>query len=253
MPSIGSLGAQKVPDIESKMNYPFYAVVDSDFSAVNQRIIDSLSSHVALVAEISNYIDTLLEFVTSIDEEADEMTELVGNLLDMSRIEAGSMPLDPEQCHLADITGDCIKRVSRSRLGGRHEIVVDIPLALPEVFVDYDQVCRVLSNLLSNAIKYSEAGSVISVKSYLVASDSGRIVTEVEDSGVGIPDNEIDKIFDKFYRVTSQRGHAGVLIKARRIHGIAQQHRKLVAIARQSLTGHHEVALYRLQVVHHPA
>ncbi|MCH8063672.1 MAG: histidine kinase, partial [Chloroflexi bacterium] len=145
-------------------------------------------------------------YVASIDEEADEMTELVGNLLDMSRIEAGSMPLDPEQCHLADITGDCIKRVARSRLGGRHDITVDVALELPEVFVDYDQVCRVLSNLLSNSIKYSQPGSEITVRSYLMPSNAGRIVTEVGDSGVGIPDNEIDKIFDKFYRVTSQRG-----------------------------------------------
>ena len=151
-------------------------------------------------------IDTVLEFVASIDEEADEMTELVGNLLDMSRIEAGSMPLDPEQCHLADITGDCIRRVARSRLGGRHDITVDVPLELPEIFVDYDQVCRVLSNLLSNSIKYSQPGSEIRVRSYLMPSDNGRIITEDGDSGVGIPDNEIEKIFDKFYRVTSQRG-----------------------------------------------
>ena len=151
-------------------------------------------------------IDTMLEFVTSIDEETDRMTELVGNLLDMSRIEAGSMPLDPEQCHLADIAGDCVQRVNRSRLGGRHDITVDIPLELSEVFVDYDQVCRVLSNLLSNSIKYSQPGTDIRVRSYVMPSDSSRIVTEVADSGVGIPDNEIDKIFDKFYRVTSQRG-----------------------------------------------
>jgi signal transduction histidine kinase len=77
---------------------------------------------------------------------------------------------------------------------------------LPEVFVDYDQVCRVLSNLLSNSIKYSQPGSDIRVRSYVMPSDDSRIVTEVADSGVGIPDNEIDKIFDKFYRVTSQRG-----------------------------------------------
>ena len=74
------------------------------------------------------------------------------------------------------------------------------------VFVDYDQVCRVLSNLLSNSIKYSQSGSEIRVRSYLMPSDAGRVVTEVGDSGVGIPDDEIDKIFDKFYRVTSQRG-----------------------------------------------
>lgn len=151
-------------------------------------------------------METILEYVASIDEETDRMTELVGNLVDMSRIEANAMPMDPETCHLADIVGDSIRRFARSRLAGQQKISVDVPLELPEMYADYDQIGRVVTNLLSNASKYSPHGSDISVKAYLDTENDGNIITEVKDDGVGIPDEEIDKIFDKFYRVTTQRG-----------------------------------------------
>jgi PAS domain S-box-containing protein len=150
--------------------------------------------------------ETTLEYVRTIDEEADRMSELVGNLLDMSRIEADAMSMDPELCHLADITAEAVRRIERSREGGNHKIVTDVPLTLPEIFADYDQIGRVLSNLLSNAIKYSPQGSEVRITSYQSPDNSGEIVTKVADDGVGIPSEEMDKIFDKFYRVTSQRG-----------------------------------------------
>ncbi|MCH7745004.1 MAG: GAF domain-containing protein [Chloroflexi bacterium] len=151
-------------------------------------------------------IDTFLEFVNSIDEEADRMAELVSNLLEMSRIEANAMPMDPELCHLTDIATESVRHVERSRIGGQHKIVIDVPLELPEIYADYDQISRVFSNLVSNAIKYSPPDTEITVTSYLDPKDSHRIITEVKDHGVGIPEEELDKIFDKFYRITSQRG-----------------------------------------------
>ena len=159
-----------------------------------------------LMAQGPRDMATVLQYARSIDEEADRMTELVGNLLDMSRIEANSMPLDPELCHLADIVSECVRRVERSRLGGEHDIGVDVPLELPEIYADYDQISRVLSNLLSNAIKYSPPGSEIRVRSYLGTDDSGVIVSEVRDQGAGISKSEMEQIFDKFYRVTSPTG-----------------------------------------------
>ncbi|MCI0790785.1 MAG: PAS domain-containing protein, partial [Chloroflexi bacterium] len=151
-------------------------------------------------------IETILEYLTSIDEETDRMTELVGNLVDMSRIEANAMPMDPEICHLADIVDESVRRFGRSRLGGQQRINVDVPLELPEIYADYDQVGRVITNLLSNASKYSSPGTEISIKAYLDSDEGATIVTEVRDEGVGIPDDEIDKIFDKFYRVITRRG-----------------------------------------------
>jgi two-component system phosphate regulon sensor histidine kinase PhoR len=149
---------------------------------------------------------TILEDINTIDEEADRMAELVGNLLDMSRIEANSMPQDPETCHLADITSECIRQIEKSRIGGQHGIHAEVPLELPELYADYNQISRVIFNLLSNAIKYSPQGSEVHLRCYVDPEDRGMIVTEVEDHGVGIPTSDVRKIFDKFFRVTSQRG-----------------------------------------------
>lgn len=152
----------------------------------------------------------VLESLRSIDEETDRLSELVNNLLDMSRIEAHALPMEPELCHLADIAADIIRRIERSRLGSDHRIITDIPLDLPEVYADYDQIGRVLLNLLSNAVKYSPAGSAIYLEAHFDPSTS-TITVQVRDSGIGIAKEEQDKIFDKFYRVLSQtgRGRAG--------------------------------------------
>ncbi len=151
-------------------------------------------------------VDTLLQYLRSIDEETDWMTELVGNLLDMSRIEAGAMPLDPEECHLADIVSESVRHVERSRSGGRHRLGIQVPLELPQLYADFDQMVRVVTNLLSNAIKYSPEGSEIRIRSYLDPRSTSLIITEVQDQGIGIPENEIGKLFTKFYRVTTQQG-----------------------------------------------
>ena len=148
----------------------------------------------------------LEEYLVTIDEETDRMAELVGNLLDMSRIEARSMPLDPETCHLADISAETVRNIERSRAGGRHNVRVDIPLDLPEIYADYEKIGRVLANLLSNAIKYSPPGSHVEIRSRLESNGQDIIRTWVRDEGIGIPEEDAPKIFDKFYRVSSHLG-----------------------------------------------
>jgi len=167
--------------------------------------IKGLSS-LLLMDSVEYDAETTAEYLNSIDEEADRMSELVGNLLDMSRIEASAMPLDPEVCHLADIASEIVRITERSRIGGDHKIIVDVPLDLPEIYADYDQIGRVLSNLLSNSIKYSPANSEIVISAHVKSESPKVIVTSVKDHGVGIPEADRDQIFDKFYRVSTDLG-----------------------------------------------
>jgi len=142
----------------------------------------------------------LREVVQAVDDEIDQMTELVGNLLDMSRIEAGAYPLEREQCHLVDICGDALRRIRRSRQWASREVILNVPSTLPLIYADPVQIGRVIDNLAGNALKYSDRAVHISAKR---AERGSEIVVEVQDDGIGIPPNEIGNLFNKFYRVTS--------------------------------------------------
>ncbi len=139
----------------------------------------------------------------AIDEEVDHMTELVSNILDMSRIESGTRGVEREICHMADIVQDAVRRTLGSRHGLNRVINADVPTGLPEMYADPGQLGRVLDNLLSNAMKYTP-GKVQIVNSYNTESDTIR--TEVIDEGQGIPAQQRNEIFDKFYRL--REGHA---------------------------------------------
>lgn len=138
----------------------------------------------------------------AIDEEVDHMTELVSNILDMSRIESGTRGVEREICHMADLVQDAIRRSLGSRHGFGRSINAEIPSELPEMYADPGQLGRVLDNLLSNAMKYAP-GNVEIINSYNATNDIIR--TEVIDQGEGIPTTQQNEIFDKFYRLREGR------------------------------------------------
>jgi signal transduction histidine kinase len=146
----------------------------------------------------------------ALNEEIDRMAALVTNLLDMSRIRAGAMTPEPEECHILDIAQDALRELEMARMTRDHRIATDISPQLPLVYADPHQLQRVLVNLLSNAVKYSAHGTSVTVAAS-VAHDHGELVISVQDQGVGIPPEELPHIFEKFYRRTGRdrRGHKG--------------------------------------------
>jgi len=151
--------------------------------------------------------ELLREELTAVDDESDRLSELVSNLLDMSRIEAGAVRLEPEETHIADLTGDAVRRAKRSRMGEGREIEVDASLDLPLMYVDPIQIGRVLDNLISNALKYSD-GPVRVHAVYDAESDT--LETAVHDSGLGVAPEVQAAVFEKFYRVTDAGRKSGM-------------------------------------------
>lgn len=151
--------------------------------------------------------DLLLEELSAVDDESDRLSELVSNLLDMSRIEAGAVPVEPEETHIADLADDAARRARRSRLGEGREISVDAALDLPIMYVDPVQIGRVLDNLISNALKYSD-GPVKVHAHYDAETDT--LETAISDSGIGVAPGVQAEIFEKFFRVTDAGRHAGM-------------------------------------------
>jgi two-component system, OmpR family, sensor histidine kinase KdpD len=134
------------------------------------------------------------EFLATINTEADRLTRLVHNLLDMSRIEAGA--LDPRlvESSVAEVVGPVVRR---ARAASGQRVDVDVPEELPPVLVDPVRLDQVLTNLLDNARGYA-AGSPVQV----VARQVGDTVElRVVDHGPGIPGPERERVFDQFYRL----------------------------------------------------
>jgi two-component system, OmpR family, sensor histidine kinase KdpD len=161
------------------------------------------------------------EFLTGIDRELDYLNSLVGNLLDMSRLEAGTLAPRREWQVLDELVEGAIRRVE-PLLAGR-PLKVALARDLPPISVDGMQLQQVLVNLLDNAIKFSPPGSPIRLTAEL-AGDS--LEMRVTNTGEGIPANELDRIFDRFYRVESGRssGSPGTGLGLAICKGIIEAH-----------------------------
>src|SRR5262249_25339178 len=136
------------------------------------------------------------QLMTTVQEEAERLNRFIANLLDMTRLESGAIEPTLDLVDLSEIIGSVLKRAAPI-LAHQH---VEVRLApdLPMVKVDFVLFEQVLFNLLDNAAKYAPANSTIQ----LIGSRSGdRVVLQVLDEGDGIPSADLERIFDKFYRV----------------------------------------------------
>lgn len=140
--------------------------------------------------------ETRRSFARTIEREADRLNRLVGNLLDMSRIENGALKPEKEWYPPSEFIHDVLDRL-HPLLQGRL-VHTHIPNNLPAVEVDYLQMDQVLTNLLENAVRYTPPESPIDV----YAQQRGtQVVISVADRGPGIPAADLERVFDKFYRV----------------------------------------------------
>ena len=140
--------------------------------------------------------DTIRESLNIIVEESDHLNHLINNLLEASRIQAGGLTLKPSYFLLPPLVE---KLVAGFRLQtDKHTFRIDFPPDFPAVYGDEERIKEVLSNLLGNAVKYSPSGGLITVGG---RADEQWVTVYVADSGVGIPPQERENIFDRFYRV----------------------------------------------------
>ncbi|MBI5246871.1 MAG: PAS domain-containing protein [Elusimicrobia bacterium] len=165
------------------------------------------------LASIKGYAETLregaiddkqnrMDFVGTIETQATHLSKLVDDLLDLSSIESGhrlpklvSGPLRPL---LEAAARDAAPIASDRRVRVNPRPPEDLPAAL----FDADQIRQVLANLVSNAVKYSEPGGLVELSATVV---DGEIVVSVRDEGVGIPDADLPRVFERFYRVDKSR------------------------------------------------
>jgi len=152
-------------------------------------------------------------------EEAERLNRLVGNLLDMTRLEAGALKAKREPADVVDVVGTSIGQME-NRLVGR-SLRMDVPDDLPIISVDFVLIVHVLNNLLDNALKYSPENSALEVGA---SHFQNEVLISVIDEGPGIPPDDLARVFDKFYRVQRSEQVAGTGLGLAICKGIVEAH-----------------------------
>ena len=144
------------------------------------------------------------QFFRIIDRQADQMSGLINDLLDVARIETGALPVAPSPAEVVSLVDEA--RSAFLSAGGRGNIRLDLPPAMPRVLADRRRVAQVLGNLLSNAARHAPSDSPIRVSA---AHEGVHVAFSVADQGEGIPPDVLPHLFRKFSQAGSGRGGAG--------------------------------------------
>jgi signal transduction histidine kinase len=157
--------------------------------------------------------DTQREFLNTIQTNAERMISIINDLLDITKIETGSVDLDFRSLHLAETLSNVLAELQPNITAREHEMSINIPPGLPLVRADAKRFNQILFNLLSNAVKYTPRGGKITFEAHEVGDGAvpevlreglkpgaRYVLIEVTDTGVGIAPEEHERIFERFYR-----------------------------------------------------
>jgi signal transduction histidine kinase len=142
----------------------------------------------------------------TIANEVHRLNELTTNFLELSRLESGRMPFEKEPVHLEGLLRETYEILRPQADQEGIVLEADIQQSLAPVMGDRNQLKRLLLNLITNAIKYNKAGG--SVRAILTRQDHG-VEISIQDTGVGIPEDQIDNLFDRYYRVPGSESRFG--------------------------------------------
>jgi two-component system sensor histidine kinase KdpD len=159
------------------------------------------------------------ELLTAIDEETDRLTLMVGNLLDLSRIEGGALRPQMDWYDVDELVSDV--RLRMETRAAAHPLTAAVEPDMPPLRFDYIEIAQVLINLIENAIKYTPPGTPIMVAARRVP---GAVEISVHDDGPGIAPESQSRLFEKFYRARSSTGAPGAGIGLSISKGLVEAH-----------------------------
>jgi two-component system phosphate regulon sensor histidine kinase PhoR len=146
------------------------------------------------------------DFLTRIDSEVDRLTQLVEELTELSRIETGKAELKKEPIDLNKLVEEVIAQLSPQAERQQLSISREFATNLPSVLADKDRVRQVITNLVHNAIKFTPAGGRITITSRAL---EGSVVVHIADTGIGIPEEDLPRVFERFYKGDKARAGGG--------------------------------------------
>ena len=164
------------------------------------------------ITTIKSYAETLLErdldestsqkFLTVIDNECDRMARLVKDLLQLSNLDYKKTNWKRAEISLGDTLNDIISKLDLLFKEKDQKVVTNIQENMENIVVDKDGIEQVILNIISNAIKYTDKHGEIEIQSY---QNEDNLIIKISDNGIGIPDEDQERIFERFYRVEKGR------------------------------------------------
>ncbi|MFH1904871.1 MAG: ATP-binding protein [bacterium] len=197
------------------------------------------------VSSIKGYAETLLEgamddkenamdFLKIIHSDSERLARLIDDLLDLSKIESGKLKSTLKQCAVEPIIKRVVSSLNKQAKDKSIKIQTDIPKDISDVLADEARIAQVLLNLIDNAVKYTQEGGevIISTK-----GKDGFVQVDVTDTGIGIPEKDISRLFERFYRVDKARSRelGGTGLGLSIVKHIVQAHNGQVSV--QSVLG----------------
>ena len=186
-----------------RLRAEFLGMVSHELRAPLASIKGSVTTLLEAASELD--IAEMTQFFRIIRDQSDNMRYLIGDLLDVARIETGTLSVTPGPADVADMVDEARNRVLSGY--GSYKLHVDLTPDLPPVVADRRRIVQVISNLLSNAARYSPEGSRITVE---VAREGVHVAISITDEGRGLPSNEVPHLFRKFYRLDGSDLGSGV-------------------------------------------
>jgi two-component system phosphate regulon sensor histidine kinase PhoR len=144
----------------------------------------------------------LREFIGIIYQDSNRLANLIDDLLDLSKIESGKMKMAKAPLDIKPILDRCLVVLERSIKEKKLSVNLNIMDGIPKIMADDKRIAQVLLNLLDNAVKYTPMNGLIEVN---ISLNEDFIQVEIKDTGIGIPEKDLARIFERFYRVDKAR------------------------------------------------
>jgi two-component system sensor histidine kinase KdpD len=195
---VGTFASKVREQVIQRQTEKLHSALLSSISHDLKTPLVSITGSLTALLDPSPHLDDIgrKELLKTARAESERLNRIVNNLLDMTKMEAGVLRITKKPCDARDLLGVCLEQL-KDKIGMR-DVTIDIPVGFPEISLDFPVIVKALFNVLDNALKYSPSGSPVGIRVFKKQNTAGIVVT---DHGCGIPEDDLQRIFDKFYRV----------------------------------------------------